>query len=93
MVSYHPAKFDGHRQCVSGDIVVGFSLSRDLARPCDQSVLRLHDYELLEHRHHLKFSGHGYCGSGDIMILVCHVIFQDHVIKTSCNFMGRKPSS
>ena len=28
-----------------------------------------------------KFGGHRQCGSGDIMVLVCHVISQDHVIK------------
>ena len=30
--------------------------------------------------------------SGDIMILVCHVTSQDHVIKESCDFIGRSPS-
>ena len=31
-------------------------------------------------------------GSGDIMLLVSHVISQDHRIKASCNFMGKSPS-
>lgn len=26
--------------------------------------------------------------SGDVMILVCHMIFQDNVIKALCDFMG-----
>ena len=26
------------------------------------------------------------------MVLVCHVILQDHVIKGSCDFTGRSPS-
>ena len=26
------------------------------------------------------------------MILVCHVILQDHVIERSCDFMDRSPS-
>ena len=26
------------------------------------------------------------------MFLVCRVIFRDHVIKVSCNFIGRSPS-
>ena len=30
--------------------------------------------------HPSRFGGHRHCGSGD-MILVCHVILQDHVIK------------
>ena len=34
---------------------------------------------------------HRYCGSGDIMVLVCHMILQDHVIKGSRHFMGRSP--
>ena len=36
-----------------------------------------------------EFGGHRHCYSGDIMILVCHVI---HVIKGSCDVMGRSPS-
>ena len=31
--------------------------------------------------HPTNFGGHRYCGSRDIMILVCHMISQDHVIK------------
>ena len=31
------------------------------------------------------------CGSGDIMVLVCHVILNDSMIKGSCNFMGGAP--
>ena len=31
--------------------------------------------------HPTKFCSCKYCGSGDIMILVCHVILEDHVIK------------
>ena len=29
--------------------------------------------------HPVKFVGHKHCDSGDIMVLVCHMIFQDHV--------------
>ena len=42
--------------------------------------------------HPAKFSGYSYSGKGVIMVLVCHVILQDHVIKGSCNFMGGNPS-
>ena len=35
--------------------------------------------------------GQKHCGSGDIMILGCHMISQDHVIKGLCYFMGRNP--
>ena len=31
-----------------------------------------------------KFGGHSHCCSGDIMILVCHVISQDHLIEYCC---------
>ena len=34
--------------------------------------------------HHLaKFGGHRYCGSRNVMFLVCHLIYQNHVIKGS----------
>ena len=36
-----------------------------------------------------KFVGHRHCDSGDKMILVCHVILQDHNIKGTSEFMGR----
>ena len=35
-----------------------------------------------------KFGSHRHCGSGDLLILVCHVISQDHAIKGSCYFMS-----
>ena len=38
----------------------------------------------------VKFGGFKDCSSGD-MLLICHVILQDHVIKGSCNFSVRIP--
>ena len=38
------------------------------------------------------FGGYRHCGSRDKMFSVCHVNFQDYVIKVSCNFMNRSPS-
>ena len=38
--------------------------------------------------HSTKFGGHSHSGSGFIMILVWHVIYQDHAIKGSSNSMG-----
>ena len=38
-----------------------------------------------------KFGDHRYCDSGD-MLLVCHVIEQDYVIKESCEFMSERNS-
>ena len=42
--------------------------------------------------HLAKFGGYRHCGSEDLMILVCHVILQDQVIKDSCDFMDKSPS-
>ena len=42
-------------------------------------------------RHTTNFGGYRYCGQADIIILVCHVS-KDHVIKESCEFIGRSPS-
>ena len=40
--------------------------------------------------HHLaQFRGHRYCGSRDMIFLVCHVIYQDHVIKGSGEYINR----
>ena len=42
----------------------------------------------------VTFSGHRHSSSGEIMALVCHVIWQDHVIKEgSCDLLGGCPSS
>ena len=41
--------------------------------------------------HPAKFGGHMHGGSGYKIILVCHVILQDHVIQGSCDFMGGIP--
>ena len=35
-----------------------------------------------------KLDGHNHAGSGVMMILVCHMIPQDYVIKGSSDFMG-----
>ena len=42
--------------------------------------------------HPAKFGGHRHCDSWDIMVLTCHVMSQDHVIKGLCDFMGSVPS-
>ena len=39
-----------------------------------------------------KFGGHRQYGNEDIMVLVCHVILQDYMMKESCDSMGRSPS-
>ena len=42
--------------------------------------------------HYAKCGGHRHCSSGDIMVLVCHVIMKDHMIKGWRNFIGENPS-
>ena len=38
--------------------------------------------------HPVKFGGQKHSDGGDILVLVCHVILQDHVIKGLRDFMG-----
>ena len=38
------------------------------------------------------FGGPRHCRSGDIMVLICHVISQNHVLKRSFDVMGRRRS-
>ena len=64
-----------------------------LARPYDESVIWLCGWGPIKEGHHPPtFSGHRYYGRGDIIILVCHVIFQDHLIKVPCDSLGRSSS-
>ena len=99
-VSFHPAKFGGHRHSGRGNIMVfvchvtnAFSLSRDLARPSDQRVKWLYRQEPIEVSYHpAKFGGHRHSGRGDITVFVCHVTLQDHVVKALNLFMIMSPS-
>ena len=69
MVSYHPAKFGGHRHSDSGDIII-LVLQ-------DQSVMLLYGWEPIKVSYHpTKFGSHRHCDRGDIMCLVCLVIFR-----------------
>ena len=38
--------------------------------------------------HPTTFHGHKRCGSGEVMVLACHVISQDHIIRRSCDFIA-----
>ena len=38
------------------------------------------------------YGGHRHSVSWVIMVLVCHMVSQDHMIKESCHFMSRSPS-
>ena len=60
----------------------GFNLSRDLASPSGQRVIWRHGLEPLKLSHHpIKFGGHNQWVSREMVVLVCHVILKDHVIK------------
>ena len=39
-----------------------------------------------------KFGDHRNCDIGAIMLIVFHMISEDHVIKGTCDFIGRSPS-
>ena len=77
--SYHPNMFGSNIHCGIGDI-----MSSDLARPRNQSVVRLYRQKRIKVSHHpSKFGSHSLSGSGVKIVLVCHVITEDHVIKQS----------
>ena len=42
----------------------------------------------LLNQHLTKFGGHRHCSVGDIIVLVCHMISQDYVMKGSCAFIA-----
>ena len=41
--------------------------------------------------HPATFGNYRYCGSGDIMVLVSHVISQEHMNKVWSNVMSKSP--
>ena len=41
--------------------------------------------------HSNKFRGYRHCASDDVLVLACHVILQDRMIKGSCDFMSSSP--
>ena len=60
----------------------GFHLSRNLKRPCEQSVKWLFGQEPLRICHHpTKFDGHRHYSIEDMIVSLCHVMSQDHLIK------------
>ena len=70
-----------------------FSFSRDLVGPRDQKNNKLFEREPLMVSHNpAKFGGHRHCDSRDINVLVSHVILKNHIIKVSCDVMGRSLS-
>ena len=89
-VSCHPTKLGVDWHCSWR--YNGFSLSHDLAVTVDL-IMWHHGWEsIIISRHLTKFSIHRNCSSEDIIVLLCHMIFQDHVTKDLCYFMDRCPS-
>ena len=90
MENHQPAKFGGHTHCDCGVIMIlGYHM---ILRLRDQRLVWLYRQKPIQVSYHpAKFGGYIPCGSED-MVLACHVILQDHVIKWSCEFMDRSPS-
>ena len=53
----------------------------DITWPYGWEHLMVSDYPV-------KFDGDKHWGVGDIIVLVCHVISENHVLNGSCDFMG-----
>ena len=91
IVYSHPTKFSGYIHRGSWHMTYVFNLSCDLAKPRNYIVMWLYGWKSLKVSHHsAKFCAQRDCGSGD-MVLIDHLISQDHVIKGSCDFMGETP--
>ena len=56
----------------------------------DHGIKRSSDFKVSYHS--AKIDDHKNSGKGDIMVSVCHVTFEDHVIKALDDFMVRRPS-
>ena len=72
------------------DMKFFLSLSLDPIRPRDYTAMWLCGLKLIKLSHHLAtFCGHKHCSSGDTMLLVCHMISQNHIILWLFDFMGK----
>ena len=68
-------------------------LSRHLTRTRDKRIIWLYGQERIKVGYvPAKFGDHRPSDSGDIMILTCHIISQDHVIKGLYAFTDWSPS-
>ena len=67
-----------------------FKLSRDLIGRRSQRVMQLYGQKLLKVSYQAaEFGGRKYRDTRDIIVLVCHVILEEHVTKRSCDFMDK----
>ena len=68
-------------------------MCRDFGGPRDSRAMRLYMKDVSKVSHHpAKLACNRHCDSGDNIILVCHVISQDHVIIFSICLYGGSPS-
>ena len=84
IVTHQIAKFNGHELCGTGDIMVfwrkwsfGEKLHATILPGC--AFVSLWKELVIVYPQPAKFGRHKHCDSGCIMILVCHVISQEHL--------------
>ena len=71
-------------------VISWFSYLGDIEKPYDQSAMWLYGQEPINIVYSsVKSGGHRQSGIRDVMVLICHVIPQDPVIKRSYDVMGR----
>lgn len=88
MVSQHIDIFCGHWPGANGDVkYLTFHVTpQDL---CDWRIMWLYEWKHYIRCHQTdEFGGHKHY-SEDKMFSICEMILQDHVIKWSCEFLGR----
>ena len=93
-VSHTPAKFGGHKHHGSGGMkvfVYHVTLQDHMAKG-SRNMVRSHS-SLVSVLARLVEIGTLIGTSNEyFMALLCHMILQNHVIKWSCDFMGKSPS-
>ena len=87
-MSYHPAKFSGHRHSDSDsrDIMIfvcHVTLQDHVIRAFCGFMVRS-----FSSHYPIKFGGHTHCGREDIIVLACYMMSQDHVIGGSYDFIS-----
>ena len=79
MLNHHSAKFSVYKHYDSRDND-DFSLPLDLARPHDQRIMLFYGWKLFMGAClPAKLNSHGYCSNKYVMVLICHVVLQNHV--------------
>ena len=88
VVYHHSDKFGDNWHQVEWRYKV-LNLSSGLTGPRDWRIIWHYRWKpLMISYHHTTFGGDKHCGSEDVMILICHVISQDHLTKEPCSFIN-----